>query len=52
MDFINALASYGLVLLCFVIVGGVGIALGIAMRKRKNLKDSLEAIEDFEETKE
>ena len=35
MAFLNALASYGLLLLIFVAVGGVAIFLGITLRKRK-----------------
>ncbi|MBR4734293.1 MAG: hypothetical protein IK081_16190 [Lachnospiraceae bacterium] len=36
MEFLNALASYGLLLLCFVAVGVVAVFFGIFMRKRKD----------------
>lgn len=36
MDFISALLSYGVVLLCFVAAGTIAVFLGITLRKRKN----------------
>ena len=36
MEFLNALASYGLLLLCFVAVGVAAVCFGIFMRKRKD----------------
>lgn len=38
MAFLNALASYGLLLLIFVLVGAIAIFCGITMRKRKDAK--------------
>jgi hypothetical protein len=36
MGLINALLSYGVVLLCFVLAGAVAVCLGIFLRKRKD----------------
>ena len=36
MAFLNALASYGLLLLIFVAVGGAAVFLGITLRKKKD----------------
>ena len=41
MDFLNAFLSYGLVLLCFIVVGGLAIFLGITLRKNKNKQEEL-----------
>ena len=46
MGLINALLSYGIVLLCFVLAGAVAICLGIFLRKRKDA--SLEAAANAE----
>lgn len=47
MAFINALASYGIVLLVFVLAGGAAIFFGISMRKKKDAKLPLE-VQDAE----
>lgn len=36
MEFLNALASYGLMLICFVAVSVAAVFVGIIMRKRKD----------------
>ncbi len=41
MDFLNAFLSYGLVLLCFIVAGGLAIFLGITLRKNKNKQEEL-----------
>ncbi len=48
MGLINALLSYGIVLLCFVLAGAVAICLGIFLRKRKDA--SLEVAANTEVT--
>ena len=48
MGFLSASASYGIVLLCFVIAGAIAIFLGIKLRKRKDAKD-LEAADNKQE---
>ena len=50
MGLINALLSYGIVLLCFVLAGAVAVCLGIFLRKRKDA--SLEAAANAEVTTE
>ena len=40
MDFINAVASYGILLICFVVVAAAAVFAGIFMRKRKDLKET------------
>ena len=50
MGLINALLSYGIVLLCFVLAGAVAVCLGIFLRKRKDA--SLEATANAEVTTE
>ncbi len=49
MEFLSALASYGIVLLIFAAVGAVAIFLGITLRKRKNRMENF--VEKEEETK-
>lgn len=49
MEFLSALASYGIVLLIFAAVGAVAIFLGITLRKRKNRMENF--AEKEEETK-
>lgn len=36
VEFINAFLSYGLLMLIIVVLCGVGIFLGITLRKKKN----------------
>ena len=36
MGLVNAIATYGLILLCFVAAAGIAIFLGITLRKRKD----------------
>lgn len=38
MEFINSLASYFVLLLIFAALAGLGIFLGITLRKRSNAK--------------
>lgn len=45
MAFLSALASYGLLLLIFVIACGVAVFLGISLRKRKDAKMASQAPE-------
>ena len=49
MDFLSALLTYGLILICFIAVGGVAIACGIFLRKRKDLKLERENAESDQE---
>ena len=49
MEFLNALASYGFLLLCFVAVGVAAVFFGIFMRKRKDAALEREAAVDAEQ---
>ena len=40
IDFLSTFVSYLIVLLVFVVVGGIGIFLGITMRKRKDAQNA------------
>ena len=52
MGLINALLSYGVVLLCFVLAGAVAVCLGIFLRKRKDASlNAAAAAEDLLESK-
>lgn len=42
MAFINSLLSYLLVVIVFAAVAGIGVVLGIVMRKRKNIQTEAE----------
>ena len=56
MGLINALLSYGVVLLCFVLAGAVAVCLGIFLRKRKdaslNAAAAAEALLESKKTEE
>ncbi|MBQ2100698.1 MAG: hypothetical protein II477_06440 [Lachnospiraceae bacterium] len=51
MEFLNALASYGIVLVCFAAAVVAAIFLGIFLRKRKNAKEALEQAQETAEAK-
>lgn len=46
MEFLNALASYGLLLICFAAVCVAAVFFGIFMRKRKDAAMEREAAAD------
>lgn len=39
MNLVSSVASYGILLICFVAVAAVGVFVGILMRKRKDSKE-------------
>ena len=49
MQILSALLSYGLVILCFVVVAVAGVFLGLFMRKRKDAKLEREKKEGWQE---
>ncbi len=49
MDFLNGLATSFVLLLCFAAVAGVGVFLGISLRRRSNAKAEAAAGEDAAE---
>lgn len=49
MEFLNALASYGLLLACFAAVCVVAVFVGIFMRKRKDAALEREAAAEAEQ---
>ncbi|MBQ9488660.1 MAG: hypothetical protein IJU80_01870 [Lachnospiraceae bacterium] len=52
MGLINALLSYGVVLLCFVLAGAVAVCLGIFLRKHKDASlNAAAAAEELLESK-
>ncbi len=42
MLLVNTLLSYFVLMLVFVAVAGIGAAIGLYLRKRKNTRDSLQ----------
>ena len=47
--FVNSFLSYLLLMAVIVVVAGVGIFIGITMRRKKNLKESAESGKETEE---
>lgn len=43
INFINAFMSYGLLMLIIVCLCGLGVFMGITLRKAKNSKDAVSA---------